>query len=174
MHHTERSTYRSRQEGTMSATVTLKKTHFQGQLLVMSDGVSNGRWAIRKTAIVNAAIFATAKLAGQSLGIADAKDLKTGMDLIMPRGEIHEWKATKYLYSERKDKVARVFQSTKTGEFAGIDVKILTIIGLADDAYATLYGVGPNKPFVNATTIDEATFVAMPYRIEAFPQEPTR
>ncbi len=150
-------------------TVTLKKSHFaERQLIVMSDSVSNGQWAIRKTAVKNAVIFANAELARQSLGIDDARDMENNtFETISPGGELHEWKATKFCYVA-KWKQARVFQSVKTGELAGIDMKVLDVIGLTDER-ASVFGVDPLKPFVNAATRDDATFVAMPCRIAPFP-----
>jgi hypothetical protein len=151
-------------------TVTLKKSHFAGQLRVMSDSVSNGQWAIRKTAVKNAVIFASAELARQSLGIDDARDMENStFKTIFPGGELHEWKATKFCYVADRIQ-ARMFQSVKTGELAGIDMKILDVIGLTDEC-ASVFGVDPLKPFVNAATREDATFVAMPYRrIEPFPE----
>jgi hypothetical protein len=149
-------------------TVTLKKSHFAGRLRVMSDSVSNGYWAIRKTAVKNAVIFASAELAGQSLGIDEAHDMENGtFETFFPGGELHEWKATKFCYVADRIQ-ARMFQSVKTGELAGIDMKILDVIGLTDER-ASVFGVDPLKPFVNAATRDAATFVAMPCRIEPFP-----
>lgn len=150
------------------ATITLKKSHFQGRFFLLSDGaVSNGHWALKKEVVKNALTVASIEAAMQTYAVTDTREIKSAFEQIGPSGELHEWTATAYLNDLGKT-VARVFQSTKTGELAGLDVRYLDIMGL-NEKYASVYGETPTKPFVNAPTLADAVFIIMPVRIDALP-----
>lgn len=154
-------------------THTLKKSHFGDRIVILSDGsVSNGLWAMRKSAIANADVFVNPDTAGAAMGIRDARSTRSIFETIATSGEIHEWTPTHFCQVDLHIRV-RIFQSTKTGKFAGVDVKILAVAGLEEKS---IYGVDPAQPFMDANTVEKATFIAMPYRIYPFPvvEEPTR
>ena len=154
----------------MSGIVTLKKEHFGDCFFLLSGGVvSNGHWAIKPEVVKNAALVASVDAAKQAFGVSRAKEIASTFEQIGPSGELHEWAATAFL-NDLGRTVARVFQSTKTGEFVGLDRRYLAILD-RDAKGASMYGVAPGKPFVNAPTLADAVFLVMPVRIDAFPQE---
>lgn len=149
---------------------TLRKAHFSsGRIYLMPDAVSSGHWAMLKTAVKNAAAFTSKETAIAALGIDNVSETDQQFSTFTLGGELHAWQATKFIYSHGKT-YARIFKSDKIGEFAGIDVKILAIIGGEGELF-TMYGASPDKPFVNAPTVADSIFIAMPFMIEPFPQE---
>lgn len=148
--------------------VTLKKPHFNGNdVLIMADGaISDGYWAIRSGAVKNAAAFTTPEVAAAALGL-NGRTVSQVFDDIAPSGDLHQWTATRWVCAYARVE-ARVFQSTETGEFAGIARRILAIAGL-DEPFVCVFGKDPKAPFMDAATITDAVFIAMPFKIEPFP-----
>lgn len=148
--------------------VNLKKSHFCGSgIIILADGaVADGKWAMRASRVKNALVFTSPDTASAALGIP-ARAIEQTFESICPGGEVHEWAPTKFAYLYNGI-VARVFKSAKTGEFAGIDKRILAVAGIDDDS-THLWGKDQRSPFIDAATREEASFIAMPFKIEPFP-----
>lgn len=155
------------------STVTLKKSHFSGHVFLMSDGaVSNGHWALKKEAIKNATMVSSLDAVTEAFGLTNTQAVARTFEQLGLSGELHEWTATKFL-NDTDEITARIFQSTKTGEFVGLDVRYLAILDL-DTCHASVYGSERNKPFVNAPTLADSVFLIMPVRLDPFPVAETR
>lgn len=151
----------------MKDSVTLKKAHFDGCVRLLAGAISNGKWALRLGAVDNAAAFATHESAGAAMGIYDSRLMTTTFEDIGPSGKLHAWVTTKFLFQEHRI-TARILQSEKTGALACIDARMLAMLD-ADLPGETFYGVDVDKPFINAETIEKASMILMPFKLDPLP-----
>ena len=157
--------------------VTLKKRDFDGSLWLIQGAVSNGKWAIRTSAIKNSALFETREMAAAFLGDSGAvyeTSNETTFERIDPgpSSRVHAWNSTKFLF-DGGAVTGRIFQSTKTGEMMSIDRKFLEIFK-EDNARVTLHGSTPDSPFMLGETVEAAVAIFMPLRLDPLPVVPTK
>jgi hypothetical protein len=146
--------------------IKLKKAHFNGNYILMSDGsISNGHWALRKTAIENYPLVCSIDVAA-AFGIPGGRDADTStFETLAPTAELTEWAALAWVWNiDEKSTNVRVFRN-EAGELATFDARYLRMID-ADQVDAKLYGHDPHAPFVDAATISESSLILMPTRIE--------
>ena len=147
--------------------ITIKATHVDG-LAVFPSWVSNGRWAIRKDCIANAAAFASLeairaffpKLKSHTIRMMDTDDGITRVMGSMPAESLRAFAVTRWTYegSEAKDGYALL---TCGGLPAFVDRAHLALLG----APSVLYGANGESALTDAVELSERTIVTMPCRI---------
>jgi hypothetical protein len=128
--------------------------------------VSNGRWAVKRAAIKNAALFANADTAKAAFPRCESVN-ETKYDVFatsFPKDAV-PYTATRWIV-DADDREYRIFRA-KPGVYAAFDRTYLRLFDL-DTKYAVLSGVAGNRPFVDAATLAETRVMIMPVQLASF------
>lgn len=147
--------------------ITIKASNVD-QLAVFPSWVSNGKWAIRKDCIANAAAFASLetiraffpKLKGHTIRMMETDDGIARIMGSMPAESLRAFAVTRWTYegTEAKDGYALL---TCEGLPAFVDRAYLALFG----APSVLYGVDGESALTDAMELGERTIVTMPCKI---------
>lgn len=127
------------------------------EVRVMESWITNGHWALRRSAIANLPTL----------------DGPVASDAVLRRclpQRVRPWHATGHVlvvppgHGTSRELRVGVFMNEAGTQRVAFDVRYLALLKLAR-LPATLYGTGPGEPFRNAARVREATAVLMPVRL---------